>query len=334
MLGGTVVFRVVNGKTILSNRPKKRPITDHQKKIRENFLNAQHYAKLRMKDAASKEEYSKGISDRLTNAYTVALVDALKGPEITSVNTNDYHGRRGDEVAVHAIDNFSVTSVRVEVRSANGELLDSGNAMRQGATAWVFAASETITACPEVQIVVKAKDKPGNEAVKVARCRLHVAKNALQIASSRLQKRTCCRMQEADCRMSAVSSKTHVASAGASAMNITGQAKESTTDKNSGKKRKRVKPGTCNPSSLILRRASLKPATCYLSPFADAHARLSNFSPDGRIDLRDLQVNLDRRGQLIQHIVDNLFGNRLEQVRGPLHFVPDDLEQRLVVDGT
>jgi hypothetical protein len=167
MLGGTVVFRVLNGKTVVSNRPRKaKKLTEHQENIKGCFLNAVHYAKRQMADAASREVYSKGVNEKLSNAYTVALVDFLKGPEITGVSTNDFHGRQGDEIIVHAIDNFKVASVWVELRSAAGDLLDAGNATQQTGTAWVFAATKDLAVSGEVQVVATAKDKPGHSAVK------------------------------------------------------------------------------------------------------------------------------------------------------------------------
>jgi hypothetical protein len=168
MLGGTVVFRVLNGKTVVSNRPKKaKTLTEHQENTKARFLDAVHYAKCQMADAASREEYGKGVNEKLSNAYTVALADYLKGPEITDVNTDGFHGRQGDPIVVYAIDNFKVESVWVELRSAGGELLEAGNAVQQmSTTVWVFAATKPLAASGNVQVVVTAKDKPGNTTLK------------------------------------------------------------------------------------------------------------------------------------------------------------------------
>jgi hypothetical protein len=72
MLGGMLVFRTLNGKTIISNRPKK-PTRESpiQKANRTKFRRATFFAKQMMADPVKKAEYWEIAKKlQLPNAYS------------------------------------------------------------------------------------------------------------------------------------------------------------------------------------------------------------------------------------------------------------------------
>jgi hypothetical protein len=154
----------------MSNRPKKPDVpTDHQKFQSTKFRRAVAYANGQMNIPASKAEYDERIdSKKFLSGYAVALADYLKGPEISLVDTSGYAGQVGDPIVIEAIDNFKVTSVIVEIRSASDALIEQGAAVRnpEDDLLWIFTATQVNAQLAGAKIIVKAKDKPNNITTK------------------------------------------------------------------------------------------------------------------------------------------------------------------------
>ena len=169
MLGNVVVYREQkNGKLIMANRPKKRDeLTDHQKIQKSRFLQAVQYAKAQMADPLSKAEYETGINDKINSAYAAAMTDYLRGPEILEVNTSAYQGQISDKVLLNVFDNFKVTAVDVEIRTALDVLLEKGPAIQEAFNPllWVYTTTVANNVLPGTKIIVRASDKPGNVTV-------------------------------------------------------------------------------------------------------------------------------------------------------------------------
>lgn len=90
MIGDTIVFRQVKGKTILANRPcKPRFQSALQKQNRQLFRQATLFAKSAMRDPEKKECYRKMAAKmNLPNAYTAALTIRLR--ELKGLKTNSF----------------------------------------------------------------------------------------------------------------------------------------------------------------------------------------------------------------------------------------------------
>ena len=103
-LGREIVFRVVNGRTIVSTPPVQNgEPSDAQKAARERFIDAVHYAKEVMLDADLKSEYgAKAVANGKGNAFSSAIADFLNAPEILSVDITGYFGNP-DDICVDAI---------------------------------------------------------------------------------------------------------------------------------------------------------------------------------------------------------------------------------------
>ncbi|MEJ1239069.1 hypothetical protein WBG78_13120 [Chryseolinea sp. T2] len=169
MLGSTLVFRQVNGRTVISARPKKRDKpTAHQLKTKAKFMLAVEYAKAQMSIPELKEIYKKAVNKNIPNAYTAALKDYLNAPVVDSINAKEYKGRVGDILFFHATDDFQVMSVTVEIRSAAGELLEKGEASERELhrNAWEYKATVDNTNLAGSVIVATAKDRAANSDTK------------------------------------------------------------------------------------------------------------------------------------------------------------------------
>jgi hypothetical protein len=169
MLGNVIVFRQQNGKLIMANRPKKREtLTDQQKIAKAKFLQAVKYAKAQMLDPIAKAEYQSGVTENLVSAYAVAVTDYLTGPEVVQVDAHTYAGAVGDIIYLQVFDNFKVTEVTVELRSALDVLIEQGNAQQDpdNPLLWYYTATQANAGVQGSKVIVRAKDKPNNLTVQ------------------------------------------------------------------------------------------------------------------------------------------------------------------------
>jgi hypothetical protein len=168
MLGDVIVFREQRGQMVVSNKPKKSgTLTSHQKAVRARFFNAAYYAKGQIKIPDAKAEYETAISNKLPNAYSVAMADYLRAPEITQVDFSRYTGKVNDAITVFAADDFKVTGVTVEIRSATDVVIEQGDAVPDPSNyfAWIYTATQAVPDLHGTKIIVRAKDKPNNVTV-------------------------------------------------------------------------------------------------------------------------------------------------------------------------
>jgi hypothetical protein len=167
MLGSVIVFREIRGKMTMACRPgKRKALTEHQKMTKSRFMQAVQYAKAQMQDPLAKAEYLTGISDRHHNAYTVALADYLKGPEITAVDFSDYKGHHGNRILIQAIDNFKVTDVTLEIRNPVNGLIEEGHAATGDNRSWYYQITKFNPHVTRSRIIIRARDKANNVTTK------------------------------------------------------------------------------------------------------------------------------------------------------------------------
>ncbi|MEI7981612.1 MAG: hypothetical protein WCI71_08145, partial [Bacteroidota bacterium] len=93
MLANQVYYRVINGKTYVSAKPKKRKKVERGKLPEGNkkFIKASHYATKAMIKPERKAIYQ-SVAGGLTTAYSMAIADFMKAPEIGTVSTREYRG--------------------------------------------------------------------------------------------------------------------------------------------------------------------------------------------------------------------------------------------------
>jgi len=161
-LGNTLVFRQYKGTTVAATKSvsRKEP-SGEQLKHRQRFQEAVIYSKSQMADPEAKAEYEARKGD--STAFLVAVADFFHAPDIVSVDLSDYEGQPEDRIVVRVTDDFRVMWVKIQIFTADGNLLEEGNAtLGNNGLDWVYQARE-VNANPEGdRIVVQAGDKPGN----------------------------------------------------------------------------------------------------------------------------------------------------------------------------
>jgi hypothetical protein len=163
-LGDSIVFRQLNGKTIVAKLPgPPQTSSEKQKKMRGHFQQAIIYAKNAVRAADTKERYAAEAKKRKgLTAYNVAIADFFHAPDIHTVDLSKYAGNTGDEIHVTASDDFAVQSVHVQIHNADGSLVEEGYASHTTDNVWVYVATCFNESLDGDRIVVTASDLPGN----------------------------------------------------------------------------------------------------------------------------------------------------------------------------
>lgn len=164
MLGNMLVFRQLNGQTIVSAKPKKPTTrTPKQQERQERFKRAVAYAKASMANPHLKELYATGISACCTSAHQVAIADFLNVPCIEAIDASHYKGEAGNTISINATDDFTVASVQVTIHTADGEVIEEGAATKHPLDdCWIYTTTQQHTTYTSCQITVTASDLPGN----------------------------------------------------------------------------------------------------------------------------------------------------------------------------
>jgi len=164
-IGKELVLRYRMGQQEIYTKPAKPkgPRSPAQIARQNKFREAQSYASRQMKDPAMKAAYQKKTKAG-QYAYHVALADALNAPEILGVNLNGYQGEAGKEIEVQARDDFAVVRVSVEIKTPDGQVIESGTAQYKGGMKWVYVTQQNYGNWQEGNLRVAAEDNPGNRA--------------------------------------------------------------------------------------------------------------------------------------------------------------------------
>ena len=166
-LGKELVFRVWDGKTIVSKHPgpRKGDASPAQAANEEKFLLAALYAKaiFNSTDQSFAEAYASALKPR-QNVYARATQDFLHCPVVKSIDTSTYKGIAGDKITIRAADDFRVTGVQVEIFSPNGAMLEKGDAVQfLNGIDWTYATKQLNNLVAGSTIKAIAFDIPGNE---------------------------------------------------------------------------------------------------------------------------------------------------------------------------
>jgi hypothetical protein len=168
LVGNLLVFRNHAGKTVVSSKPhmRKGEPSEAQKKQRDRFEEATLYGKSVLSDPALKAAYAAAAPEG-TTAYSVAVGDFLKAPNLKEVDVSKYTGKKGDTIEVKATDDFKVASVSIAIYNVDGSLVEQGNAVQQpNKEKWLYTATADNTSPSGDKIVIRAYDLPGNTTEK------------------------------------------------------------------------------------------------------------------------------------------------------------------------
>lgn len=165
MLGDMIVFRQVNGKTIMAVKPKQSDKKSEKQLARqEHFQSAVIYGKSSAANPALKAEYGSGVNEKLNSPYMVAVADFLNAPSIQEVNLKEYTGNVGDRITIRVTDDFKVAEVKVAIHNPDGTLVEEGNAVQALAGFdWTYTATVKNVSLDGDRITITAYDMPGNE---------------------------------------------------------------------------------------------------------------------------------------------------------------------------
>jgi hypothetical protein len=165
MIGKQIVFRSWNGKTFISVAPKKpKKQSPVQKENRSKFKRATIYAKSMMKDPIKKAEY-KDIAKKLQlpNAYTAAITDYMRNPQIEALDLASYSGKADEEIKVTASKKaFEIQEVEVTIVDQNGEAIEEGKAVKGLGNEWIYKTINNIEKKEPVKFLIKVRDRTGN----------------------------------------------------------------------------------------------------------------------------------------------------------------------------
>jgi hypothetical protein len=162
--GKTMSFRQKAGKTIVAKLPRPRTAAPSDKAlaVRKKFLSSLAYGKIAIRDLATKAYYKSKAADG-QSAFNMAVADAFSPPEVTHIDTTNYHGVSADSITVQANDLFKVVSVKVSIKGSDGTLLEEGLAAQQANTVdWLYTAKGANASVAGSKISAVATDLPGN----------------------------------------------------------------------------------------------------------------------------------------------------------------------------
>jgi len=164
MVGGMLVFRQVNGKTIVAQRPRKsnKEPTLSQLERQQKFKDAALFAKGIIKDPLYKSFYETLAVEGLS-AYNVAFADFFKPPTLAKPVITSYNGVIGNKIKVQATDDVKVLSVSVSIFDANDLLIETGFATQMPNNFdWEYLVSKNNPTLTGTKIRFKATDIPEN----------------------------------------------------------------------------------------------------------------------------------------------------------------------------
>jgi hypothetical protein len=167
MVGKQMVFSQRAGKTFMGKRPapSRNAVLPQSQAIRDKFKLATLYAKKQILDPVIKAAYQAAAGPR-ASAYTKAVTDYLVSPEIRKIKTALYTGAIGSKLSVTAVDDFKVVRLTVSIRNANGDLLETGEAVEDPIKIdWVYTSTVLNAAVQGTTITAEAFDTPGNSGV-------------------------------------------------------------------------------------------------------------------------------------------------------------------------
>jgi hypothetical protein len=166
MIGKTLVFRLMDGKTYVSVAPIKenRVLTPGQAAQCQRFQEAVFYALNAIQDPEIKAVYQAIAQKRhINNAVAVAVSDFFNAPDIKDFDLHGYNGAAGSCISVKIIDDFKVRQVVFEIYHSDGTLVEQGEAVASAeGMNWIYTATTENSSVRGTRIVVKAYDLPGN----------------------------------------------------------------------------------------------------------------------------------------------------------------------------
>lgn len=164
MVGGMLVFKQVNGKTVVAQRPRKsnKEPTLSQLERQQKFKDAANFAKGIIKDPVYGSLYD-ALAGAGLSAYNVAFADFFKPPILSKAVITSYNGVIGNKIKVQVTDNVKVLSVSVSIFDANDLPIETGMATQMPNNFdWEYIVSENNPTLIGTKFRFEAIDIPEN----------------------------------------------------------------------------------------------------------------------------------------------------------------------------
>ena len=165
MIGNQVVFKVRKGKQIIAAPPtvrENRKPTPNQLAAQDRFKFSSDYANKVIHDEKLKAAYQQVASKR-QSAQNMAFKDAYNPPKIMEIITKGYIGAVGNIIVVHAVDDFKVFKVYIEIHDGSGTLIEKGEAVsNKHGVVWVYTVTIANSNVDGCKVVATAFDLPMN----------------------------------------------------------------------------------------------------------------------------------------------------------------------------
>jgi len=167
-LSNQLYFRVVNGNTYASKMPRKRKKKKYGdwNKENSNFMLASVFAKFILTQPELRALYDAKASG-FNNAYTLAIADYLKVPEITGISARGYKGKPGARITITVSNIVQVASVKLQILLPDNTILEQESAIpskQEGA--WIYKTTAETPAVKGITLHVKVKDIPDHLVIK------------------------------------------------------------------------------------------------------------------------------------------------------------------------
>ncbi len=167
-VGGTLVFRKMNGETVVSVVPEKSSKEPSEKQLaqRGRFRLASLYAQRTMSDPVLLEEYLVAAGRKgYPSARSLMIADYFRLPEILSMNVNIQPD--GIDLEALVVDYMRVQSVTVSIKNPEGLVLETGNcSLSADQQTWTYPVQVAENLVAGVNIEFGATDLPGNVTTK------------------------------------------------------------------------------------------------------------------------------------------------------------------------
>lgn len=155
-------FQRRNGRIVVSRVPTGRRLSQsEQTAVHRTFQAAASYARGTRDNQAKRTFYEPFAVLRRTSPYQAAMADYLRAPSVRAIGLESFSGAIGSRLTIDATDDTKVTSVSVEIRGADGTVLESGPAT-MGESLWEYATTVAYPSGTPVTILATAMDYPGH----------------------------------------------------------------------------------------------------------------------------------------------------------------------------
>lgn len=116
----------------LPTRRKRRRVTSRLQASFDNLRQAVRYAQGVIADPTARAYYASAARKLRRTVYLLAKADAMKAPAIgTPFVSERYEGRVGEVLLIGTGDLFRVQTLRVTIRDAAGDVVETGDAVRR-----------------------------------------------------------------------------------------------------------------------------------------------------------------------------------------------------------